>query len=133
MPLKALPDYTEAELKARLDADEAVSKRLQANKKPATIGWTSRQIEILAKEVADLLLDLREAVEELEAKTALLEEQALHYVGTYDREQQYNRGALCTHKSGLWYCQETTRSAPGTSKAWRLTSKTPVAARGSRT
>ena len=127
--LKKLPDWSEAETKAKLAEAEAISQRLQKNNKFATVAWTARQIEHLSKEVADFILDLREAVRDLEAKFEMLEDAQLKYQGVFTKDQQYNHNDLCTHRGGLWICKAATRSAPGTSSDWQLTHKT-IAARG---
>ena len=121
--LKELPKYSPEEM-TKANADAA---RLAASKRPATVGWVSKNLDGAMEMVARHVHDLRRAVKDLEAKTALLEEKSLSYEGVYSKNQQYNPGALVTHRSGLWYCKSATRSAPGTSNDWQLTGKTPLA------
>ena len=130
MALKALPDWNEEDTKARLAKEEAALNKNLKNNSPATVAWVTRQLNYLTGEVVDYLMDLRKAVADLEAKTALLEEKSLSYEGVFSKSQQYNPGALVTHRSGLWYCKSATRSAPGTSSDWQLTGKTPLARGG---
>ena len=121
--LKELPKYSPEEM-AKANSDVA---RLSASKRPATVGWVSKNLDGAMETVAKYVHDLRRAVADLEAKTNMLEEKALSYEGVYSKNQQYNPGALVTHRSGLWYCKSATRSAPGTSSDWQLTGKTPLA------
>jgi len=131
MPLKdVLPDLSEAELEAKIAQEERNHERLLASKKPATVGWVARQLEANFQSAASYIFDLREAVKSLEAQVATLEEKSLSYEGVFSKSQQYNPGALVTHRSGLWYCKSATRSAPGTSSDWQLTGKTPLARGG---
>ena len=68
--------------------------------------------------------------DEVRARLDLLEAQALNYRGVHDKGAQYDSGDLCTYRGGLWHCNTVTKDAPGTSSAWRLMAKTPVAIRG---
>ena len=131
MPLKdILPDLSEAELEAKIAKAEAAHERLLVSKAPAKVGWVARQLEENFQAAARHIFDLREAVKSLEAKVSMLEEKSLSYEGVFSKSQQYNPGALVTHRSGLWYCKAATRSAPGTSSDWQLTGKTPLARGG---
>ena len=130
--LKKLPDWSEAETKAKLAEAEAISQRLQKNNKPATVAWTARQIEHLSKEVADYILDLREAMRDLEARVAITEEKGMRYCGIHDKGQQYGRGDCVTAKGALWFAEKDTRGVPGSANSgFRLMHKS-VAARGNR-
>jgi hypothetical protein len=129
--LKELPDWTKEETKARLaEAEAALNKNLK-NKSPATVAWVARQLDYLSGEVVEHLMDLRKAVADLEAKTALLEESATKYRGVHDKAAQYNPGDCATFRGGLWHCNVSTKSLPGTNGDWRLMHKTP-AAKGTR-
>ena len=130
--LKELPDWSEAETKAKLAEAEAISQRLQKNSRPATVAWTARQIEHLSKEVADFILDLRKAVRDLEAKTDMLEARSLAYEGTHEKGRTYSPNSLVTCKGGLWVAKSLTNTVPGTSNDWKLTHKTVTAARNTR-
>jgi hypothetical protein len=113
---KALPSKSESD--AYLNKEIA---RLKAHKDydAYILGCTLEALLRQIERINDLRFDVRQ-----------LQDTQLKYQGIFSKDQQYNPHDLCTHRGGLWHCQESTRSAPGTSKAWRLTSKTPVSGRG---
>ena len=126
--LKELPKYSPEEM-AKADASAA---RLAASKRPATVGWVSKNLDGAMEMVARHVHDLRRAVKDLEAKTTLLEEQQLRYTGVHDTAKQYVAGDIATFRGGLWHANVTTKSLPGKSNDWRLMAKTPVARGGAK-
>jgi hypothetical protein len=65
------------------------------------------------------------AVRPLEQRIAQLESKQaqLRYRGIWQPDCEYQAGNFCTISGSLWYCEETTRSRPGTDSTWRLAVK----------
>ena len=117
---------------AELATAKANIERWKKSNKPATVGLVIQTVDDLGEEVAEHVHDLRKAVADLQAKTALLEARSLAYEGVHEKGRTYSPNTLVTHKGGLWVAKELTNTVPGTSNDWKLTHKTPVARGGAK-
>ena len=100
-------------------------KRWQSNK-PVPMKF----LKMVVDELIDQMLDAEEA---LNSRIDMLEDQQLRYQGIHVADKQYVVGDIATFRGGLWHCNVTTKSLPGTGEDWRLMAKTPTTARRNRT
>jgi hypothetical protein len=93
--------------------------------------------QYVAEELAKAVEPLKAQAETLEAENAKLRARVSamesktipDYVGTWQAEDTYPRGAVCTHAGAMWIATEDTAERPGDGASnWKLCVKSPRAA-----
>ena len=88
--------------------------------------------DMLTRFVRQVYKELFGLADELRGRIDMLEDQQLRYQGIHVADKQYVVGDIATFRGGLWHCNVTTKSLPGTGEDWRLMAKTPTTARRNR-
>jgi hypothetical protein len=80
-------------------------------------------VQGLAPALSEILLPCLRKLQTIERRLASVEDRpGLRYRGTWDENQQYNRGDFATDRGSLWHANRATRDRPP-GAAWTLACK----------
>ena len=97
--------------------DKNILAALEQQSKAPRYGQNGSEIKSPWELLGQLIGKLTKRVEQLESRPTL------RYLGIWDEAKEYMPGCFVTTNGSLWYCEERTRSRPGTDATWRLAVK----------
>lgn len=123
--LDAFKGYAEGAMKVLLEQlderDQAIAA--QAEQIKSLQATLDKQNEELALWLTDIRGESASAAQK-QVREALAALPVPVYRGVFDRDAEYQAGAMVTHKGSVWHCNATVNGeAPGASEAWTLAVK----------
>lgn len=118
---------TQAEIDEALGRVKPAEKQKRVQRK-----WTDAAIDKIVDQINDAFPAVKKYVDDLQEEVAgvvgaigkrlkaLEARPSMQYRGTFDGSEQYNPGDCVTDGGSVWYCQNLTRSRPGSSSDWKL-------------
>jgi hypothetical protein len=100
-----------------MSLDKTILGSLEQQSRAPRYGQKQSEITSPFELLGSLIGSLTRRVEELERRPTL------RYLGIWDEAKEYAAGCFVTTNGSLWYCEERTRSRPGTDSTWRLAVK----------